>query len=345
MYTIQNIFDSNNYDFVIKFLKDNNIRISYNKWSNYYNALTLLKSNKQLVDNRDLLSKTKAELLTFLPQHVQNIYRNKSRVEIIFNILYPSLDNLPVEIIEEIVSNLTIDSVYNLAKTSKKYKLQLLGDEKNPTQRVKIQKSLMNKSGQKTPIEVLNWAIRNNDFGTFCYLIKKAGIDADDIRLNKNRALIGAAMYGNLNVIHYLVEKMGMNADDFRIDDNMVIKSAAYNGHLKIVRYLIEEVGLDKNDVRDNYNYAIRSAIGRGHIDVVRYLIGEVGLDINDVRDNDNIALQWASEKANIEMIRYLFEVVGLNADDIRDQDYLALELAEERRDGRILEYLRNQLD
>jgi len=137
MITLSSMLEPGKYNKILNFLKDNNEKIAKDKWKNYQNAIELLRKNNQLVDEQNMLKKSKKELLKLLPKNSQTYFSEKSKIEIIYNIFHPSsasIKDLPPELIEKIVKDLSENDISNLGKTSKQLERHLLGIlDKQPT--------------------------------------------------------------------------------------------------------------------------------------------------------------------------------------------------------------------
>lgn len=158
------------------------------------------------------------------------------------------MELLPVEILQHIMCYLDNDK-FNLSCTNSLFNdllYTILPCDKNV-----IYNSFIN-------------ACKNGCVKFIQHLVKKEKITIKDIRLNNNKALKQASLYGHLSVVKYLMEQ-GLMVEDILSENNYILKWSSFHGHLPLVKYLLKEYHLPIND------QTLRWIGHNGHNIIIKY--------------------------------------------------------------------------
>ncbi len=115
----------------------------------------------------------------------------------------------------------------------------------------------------------LPYAVKENAYKVFKYLLQVADINVNMENKSTENALMMLAFKGKLDLVKYMVEEIGAEPDK---DGWTPLHYAATSGHLDVVEYLIsKEVDIDAHSPSDTT--PLMMAARYGHIRVVKYLL------------------------------------------------------------------------
>jgi len=115
----------------------------------------------------------------------------------------------------------------------------------------------------------LPYAVKENAYKVFKYLLQIADINVNMENKSTENALMMLAFKGKLDLVKYMVEEIGAEPDK---DGWTPLHYAATSGHLDVVEYLIsKEVDIDAHSTSDTKT--LMMAARYGHIRVVKYLL------------------------------------------------------------------------
>ena len=141
----------------------------------------------------------------------------------------------------------------------------------------------------------------------------------------KNRMMIDACTWGNLEIVELLFAKgVDIYCNYGRYTLTPLITASRY-GHLEVVQFLIDKGANVNYECRYDYyskETALIGATKEGHISVVKLLV-EKGANVNAAMTNDGMtALMWASISGRLEIFKFLVEN-GANINATRYFEFL----------------------
>jgi hypothetical protein len=191
------------------------------------------------------------------------------------------LNDLPIEIIWNIMEYLDIESAFKIGEIGKFSKKQVFKYHYF---------SLQESTG---------------DFPFFCEFIRNLIGDKEELLeallVNKRfkeivemeKVLALAANFGYMNVLTKLLEKNVDPTDD----ENLCLRLAAQNGHTEIVKELLKNPNVDPATCA---NYPILFASRNGHTEIVEILLKDDRVDPSDV---DNWAIKKAAYLGHVDVV------------------------------------------
>lgn len=123
--------------------------------------------------------------------------------------------------------------------------------------------------------------------------------------LTKERALLSAALGGQLDIVHYLVD----NGANIHFHDDEALVNSAINGHFEVIRYLVEKGAIAHDE---QYGSALEAAVSYGNLDIIKYLVENCIIQnlTDEQKYEDDQPLMSAVFKGRLDIVQYLMETI-----------------------------------